>query len=52
MAAVSDNYNRNDGAAMGVGGAERISYNLISRLLLVSDPILLLVSVLGKHFWC
>ena len=41
MAAVSDNSNRNIGAAMGVGGAERITSNLIRRLLLVSDPFFL-----------
>ena len=44
MAAVSDNSNRNGGAAMGVGGAERIAYNLTSRLLLVSDTLF--------FFWC
>ena len=38
MAAVSDNSNRNGGALMGVGGADKIASNLISRLLLVSDP--------------
>ena len=41
MAAVSDNSNRNVGAAMWVGGAERIDSNLIRRLILVSDPLLL-----------
>ena len=41
MAAVSDDSNRNCGAAMEVGGDERISSNLISRLLLLSDPIFL-----------
>ena len=40
MDAVSDNSNRNGGAVMGVGVDERIASNLISRLLLVSDPIL------------
>ena len=47
MAAVSDNSNRNGGAAMGVGGAERIDSNLISRLLLVSDTLLLF----GVNSW-
>ena len=42
MAAVSDNSNRNGGALMGVVGAERISSNLIIRLILVSDPLLIL----------
>ena len=46
LAAVSDNYNRNGGAAMGVGGAERIASNLISRPLLVSDTI----SLFGVRF--
>ena len=41
MSAASDNSNLNGGAAMGVGGAERIASNLIKRLLLVSDPLLL-----------
>ena len=41
MDAASDNSNRNGGAAMGMGGAERISSNLISRLILVSDPLFL-----------
>ena len=41
MAAVSDNSNRNGGAAMGGYGSERIASNLISRLLLVSDPLFL-----------
>ena len=41
MAVVSDNSNRNGGAALGVGGAERISSNLIRGLLLVSDPLFL-----------
>ena len=40
MDAVSDISNRNGAAAMGVGGDERIASNLISRLLLVSYPIL------------
>ena len=39
MSGVSDNSNRNGGAAMVEGGAESISSNLISRLLLVSDPL-------------
>ena len=47
MATVSDNSNRNGSAATGVGGAERIAYNLISGLLLVSDPLLLL----GVRYW-
>ena len=42
MAAVSDSSNLNGGAAMGVSGSERISSNLIIRLILVSDPILIL----------
>ena len=41
MAAVSANSSQNGGAAMGVGGAERIFSNLIIRLLLVSDTLLL-----------
>ena len=41
MASVSDNSNRNGGATMGVGGAERIASNMISRLILVSDPLFL-----------
>ena len=41
MATVYNISNRNGGATMGVGGAERIAYNLIIRLLLVSDPLLL-----------
>ena len=47
IAALFNNSNRNCGAEMGVGGAERIDYNLISRLLLVSDPLLLF----GFCFW-
>ena len=47
MAEVSDNSNRNGGAAMGVGGAERIASNLISRLLLVSYPLFLS----GVRYW-
>ena len=39
MVAVSENSNRNCGAFMEVGWAGRIASNLISRLLLVSDPI-------------
>ena len=35
MAGVSDNSNRNCGDLVGVGEAERIASNLISRLLLV-----------------
>ena len=41
MDMVSDNSNRNGGAAMGVGGAKKISYNLIIRLLLVSGTLYL-----------
>ena len=47
MAAMSDNLNLNGGATMGVGGADRIASNLIIRLLLVSDTILLF----GVHSW-
>ena len=47
MAAVSNNLNRNGGATMGVGGAERIASNTIKRFPLVSDPIFLL----GVRFW-
>ena len=39
MATVSNNSNRNCGALMGMGGAERISSNLTSRLISVSDTI-------------
>ena len=39
MMAASDNSNLNGCAAMGVREAERISSNLIIRLLLVSDPL-------------
>ena len=41
MAAVSDNTNRNGGAAMKMRGYDRIASNLMSRLLLVSDHLLL-----------
>ena len=41
MAALSDHSNRNGDPAVEVGGVERIAYNLISRLILVSDPIFL-----------
>ena len=41
IAAVFDNSSRNGGAAMGLVGAEMIAYNLISRLLLVSNPLFL-----------
>ena len=44
MSAVSDNSNLNGGSEMGVGGDERIASNLISILLLVSDPFF--------PFWC
>ena len=38
---------------MGMGGLEKIASNLIRRLILVSDPLLLvLVSVLGEHACC
>ena len=47
MAAVSDSSNLNGGAAMGVSGSERISSNLIIRLLLVSD----LIFLFGVHSW-
>ena len=47
MAAVSDNSNRNGGAAMGVCGSERIAFNLISRLLLVRDPLF----IFGVRSW-
>ena len=43
LAVVSDNSNRNGGAEMGVCGAERISYNLISGLLLMYVPLLIFV---------
>ena len=53
MDAASDNSNRNGGAAMGMGEVERIASNLISRLLLVSDNLLLFrLSVLGECEWC
>ena len=42
MVVVSDNSNRNGGAAMGMGRSDRIASNLISRLLLVSVTLLLL----------
>ena len=41
MAAVSDNNNRNGGAAMKVRGYDRIASNPMSRLILVSDHLLL-----------
>ena len=41
MAAASDNSNWNGGAEMGVGGYESISSNLLNRLLLVSDTLIL-----------
>ena len=41
MAAVSDNSNQNCGTEMVLGGSERIAYNLVSKILLVSGPILL-----------
>ena len=41
MAAAFDNSNQNGGCAMGMGGSERIASNLISRLLLVYDPLFL-----------
>ena len=44
MDAASDNSIRNGGVAMGMGGAESIDSNLISRLLLVYDTLFL--------FWC
>ena len=44
---MSDNSNRNGGTSMGVGGADRIASNLISRLLLVSDSIFLF----GVRYW-
>ena len=47
MAVVSNNSNLNGGAAIGVGGAESIDSNLISRLLLVSDPLL----IFGVRYW-
>ena len=47
MAAVSDHSNRNVGSVMGVSEAERIASKLISRLLLVSGPLLLF----SVRFW-
>ena len=47
MDAVSDNSNRNGGAAMGVCGSERIDSNLISRLLLVPDTLF----IFGVRSW-
>ena len=47
MSAVSDHSNINFGAAMRVGGSDRIAYNLISRLLLVSSPLFLF----GVCYW-
>ena len=41
MSAASDNSNLNGGATMGMGGDKRIASNIISMLLLVSDPLLL-----------
>ena len=41
MDAGSDNSNRNGGAAIGMGGDERIASNLINRLLLVYVPVFL-----------
>ena len=41
MVVVSDNSNRNGGAAMGMGGAERIDSNRIRSLLLVTVPLIL-----------
>ena len=52
MAVASDNSNRNGGAAMGVGGDERIASNPIIRLLLVSGPPLIFFYVIGEHVWC
>ena len=47
MATASDNSNRNGSDTMGMGGSERIDYNLIRKLLLVSDPLLLF----SVHSW-
>ena len=41
MAVESKSSNRNGVAAMGMGGAESINSNLFTRLLLVTDPLLL-----------
>ena len=41
MAVVFDNSNQNCGSAVGVGGVERIAFNLIIRLLLVYNPLLI-----------
>ena len=41
VAVTFDNSNRNGGAMMGFGGADIIASDLISRLLLVSDPLLI-----------
>ena len=41
MAEASDNSNRNGGVAMGMSGSERISSNLIIRLMLVPYTFLL-----------
>ena len=41
MAVVFDNSNQNCGAVVGVGGVERIAFNLIIWLLLVYNPLLI-----------
>ena len=53
MAVASGISNRHSGAAMGMGGVERIPSTLISSLFLVSDPIsLFLMPILGEFVWC
>ena len=47
MDVAFDNSNRNGGSAMGMGGGERIASNLISRLILLSDPLFLF----GVRYW-
>ena len=49
MAAIIDHSNQYHGAIMEMGGEERISSNLISRLLLSFVSLSHLVSVLGKR---
>ena len=39
MAASSDKSDRDDGAAIGLGGAKKIASNLIRGLILVSVPL-------------
>ena len=53
IAAAFDNLNCNGGAAMGMGGVDRISSDLLIRLLLVSDPLFVFwVYVFGERALC